>query len=113
MKSAALVLRVLVRDEGVAWVAQALERDVVSQGATPEAALRSLGRVLLAHVQADILDGLVPLSQLPRAPEECFEEFRMMETLQVPQRLPVNAAEADYPEAWMIPALSRASQAPV
>jgi hypothetical protein len=67
--SSSLQLKVVIFQEGPAWVAQVLERDMAAHGGTPYAALAAIQQVLFAHTAFDETFQRPPLSRLKRAPQ--------------------------------------------
>jgi hypothetical protein len=66
---------VLLHKDGAAWVAQCLEYDVAVQGPSPEEAKNRFLRTLGSQILDDLLDGRAPLSSLPQAPSQYFNNL--------------------------------------
>lgn len=63
------MMTVLAYRGGAAWVVQAIEQDIASQGASLLGALVDLGRMFDAHDQL-IADSERPIMPVPRTPTE-------------------------------------------
>jgi hypothetical protein len=79
-----LQLRVVIFQEGSAWVAQVLERDMAAYGGSPYAALAAIQQVLFAHVAFDTTFERPPLSRLHRAPQVYWRAFEQAAPLPMP-----------------------------
>jgi len=63
---------VLLHQDGHAWVAQCLQRDLAAQGRTEEEAKNRFREALGAQIAWDLLEGRTPLGGLPQAPKRYF-----------------------------------------
>ena len=82
------VLSVLVWQEEGAWIAQALEHDFCAHGISEDAAVHSLGRVIVTHMQlSKASDQSHPLGDVKSAPDEFWEAWGKAEQSQEATRL--------------------------
>jgi hypothetical protein len=65
---------VLLHQDGDAWVAQCLQKDLVAQGRTEEEAKDRFLASLGAQIAWDLRDGVEPLAKLSQAPERFFHD---------------------------------------
>jgi predicted RNase H-like HicB family nuclease len=65
---------VLLHQDGDAWVAQCLEKDLVAQGSSEEEAKKRFLDALGAQIAWDLRDKRPPLSGLAQAPKRYFHD---------------------------------------
>ena len=69
-------LRIIVFPESIrSWTARSLEHDIAAAGATAEAALDTLLKIVQAHAAFDLRHGRAPLSAFEAAPQLYWSAF--------------------------------------
>ena len=59
---------VLLRYEGIYWVAQGIEYDIAAQGRTIQEAKKAFEKTIIGQIILDVKDGLEPLTGVEKAP---------------------------------------------
>lgn len=105
-----LLLSAIVRREHEHWIVHVLEHDFAAHGPTQEAALRALGRTIVAHLRlTKPEDRSDPLVDVPPAPMEFWDAWKHAPRREAPFRL--TPTDPDYPQAYVVQAIVDAETA--
>lgn len=78
-RARALVVRVLVLQDGDQYLAQGIDYDLGAQAPSERQAIQSFVRIFKAHVRRDLELGRAPLEGVPPAPERFFNAWECLE----------------------------------
>jgi hypothetical protein len=75
-------ISVVLRHERDGWAAQCLEYDIAAQGHSLAEANSALERAFVGQIVIDLVNGKVPLEDVPPAPEEYWQDFKTAERME-------------------------------
>ncbi|MBI4264839.1 MAG: hypothetical protein HY657_10715 [Acidobacteria bacterium] len=107
-RARALVVRVLVLQEGDQYLAQGIDYDLGSQAPSEGQAIQSFVRIFRAHVRRDLELGRAPLEGVPPAPERFFSAWECLEKGRDARLIVevVSTLQDELPPAYVIHALA-------